>query len=96
MEFFWKQTELRFLCYKTQRKRCGYDYASIYICLFVFIYYMMHIFSELNRFQTGKTPAIRRTTVRETGVSLGIMGDALKPIGPSQHFRINLMVSGSL
>ena len=35
------------------------------------------MYTNISDFQTGKTPAIRRIAVRETGVSLSIMGAQL-------------------
>ena len=38
--------------------------------------------------QTGLKNNTDRVAVREAGVSLGIMEAPLKPLGPSQHYRI--------
>ena len=49
--------------------------------------------------RAGKTTAIRRTAVRETGASLhhwGPIEALLKPLGPKQHYNIKEFKGPSL
>ena len=67
----------------------------VYKCIYIYCTYI-HILSDytfvyiqLRNFLTRNTSPIRRTAVRETGVSLQTrvpsLGYLLKPLGPSQH-----------
>ena len=72
---------------------CAQISLGFQLCWSELLYYILYTYSVLPLYynSNGKTTKIRRKAIREPNVSRSNMGPSrspLKPIGPSQHYRI--------